>query len=162
MIAPQIPFYGMEDVQLLGTNGWNNRRVARLGGKYVEGAFFTDTFFEKSAKIGYMEFSHRYEEVYNGEASRVAGLGFDAMNLIAWGLRMGRRNRSINFSNLKNFRGATAVYSMGDNGYFQKEPILLTISGGRVRAVGDVSADHEGLEELSPVSPLRPQDQVIE
>jgi branched-chain amino acid transport system substrate-binding protein len=165
MIAPQIPFYGMEDVQLLGTDGWNNRRAARLGGKYVEGAFFTDIFFEKSTKIGYNEFSYRYEEVYKEEASRVAGLGYDAMNLIAWGLKMGaggRRSRSIDFSNLENFRGATAVYSMGESGYFQKEPLLLTITGGRVRAVEDVSIDKEDPEDLSPVSPLEPQDQIPE
>ncbi len=165
MIAPQIPFYGMEDVQLLGTDGWNNRRAARLGGKYVEGAFFTDTFFEESTKIGYNEFSYRYEQVYKEEASRVAGLGYDAMNLIAWGLKMGaggKRSRSIDFSDLENFRGATAVYSMGEGGYFRKEPLLLTISGGRVRAVEDVSTGEEDLEDLSPVSPLEPQDQILE
>ncbi len=158
MIAPQIPFYGMEDVQLLGTNGWNNRRVARLGGKYVEGAYFTDTFFEGSTRLAYREFSQRYEEVYQREASRVAGLGYDAMNIIAWGLRMGgggRMSRRVDFSDLENFRGTTAVYSMGDAGYFQKESLLLTISGGRIRSVDEVTLLDEEMETNTAI-PLEP------
>jgi ABC-type branched-subunit amino acid transport system substrate-binding protein len=159
MIAPQIPFYGMEEVQLLGTNGWNNRRVARLGGKYVEGAYFTDTFFEGSPHLAYREFSQRYEEVYQREASRVAGLGYDAMNLIAWGLRMGGEgtmSRSVDFSDLEHFRGTTAIYNIGDEGYFQKEPLLLTISGGRIRSVDEVPI-LRGEMEMPTTTPLEPQ-----
>ena len=155
----------MEDVQILGTNGWNNRRVARLGGKYVEGAFFTDTFFESSPRIGYREFSRRYEEVFKEEASRVAGYGYDAMNLVKWGLQVGGRSRAIDFSNLKDFRGATAVYSMGADGAFRKEPLLLTINGGKIVAVEDLPGDRGGREDLSgeervPVDPRGVQSQI--
>ncbi len=154
MIAPQIPFYGMENVQLLGTNGWNNRRVARLGGEYVEGAYFADTFFEKSSRLAYPEFSRRYEEVYQEEASRVAGLGYDALNLIAWGLEGGNRirgRRAIDFSSLLNFKGATAVYSMGENGHLRKEPLLLTISGGKVQTVEE-SPEREETRGVDPTA----------
>lgn len=164
LIAPQITFYGMDDVQLLGTSGWNNRRVARLGEKYVEGAFFADTFFESSARIGYREFSRRYEEVYKEEASRVAGLGYDAMNLIIRGLQAGgggRYSRTTDFSGLTYFRGVTAVYSMTDDGYFRKEPLLLTINGGKIRAIEELPAGSEE-DELPPVNPLDIQNQTID
>ncbi len=168
LIAPQITFYGMDDVQLLGTSGWNNRRVARLGEKYVEGAFFTDTFFESSPRIGYREFSRRYEDAYKEEASRVAGLGYDAVNLIIRGLQAGgggRYSRSTDFSDLVYYRGATAVYSMTDDGYFRKEPLLLTISGGKIRAIEDLPWElepEEEEEELPPVNPLDIQNQAID
>jgi branched-chain amino acid transport system substrate-binding protein len=38
--APQIAYYGLEDVTLLGTESFHNERVPRLGEKYVEGAIF--------------------------------------------------------------------------------------------------------------------------
>ncbi len=159
MLAPQISFYGLDDVQILGTNGWNNKRVARLGGKYVEGAFFTDSFFEDSPRIAYREFSSRYEKVYHKEASRVAALGFDAMNLIKWGLdrHPGRsRSRAIDFSDLHDYRGATALFSMGEDGYLLKEPLLLTITGGKVRAVGESPVHGWGGEADTTSTPLDP------
>lgn len=38
--APQIAYYGLEHVQLLGTSTFRHEKVPRLGEKYVEGAIF--------------------------------------------------------------------------------------------------------------------------
>ncbi len=38
--APQIHYYGLEDVKILGTEAFDNERVVRLGEKYVESAIF--------------------------------------------------------------------------------------------------------------------------
>lgn len=38
--APQIAYYGMEEVTLLGISTFKNERVPRLGEKYVEGSIF--------------------------------------------------------------------------------------------------------------------------
>lgn len=39
--APQIAYYGLEHVKLLGIETFNDEKVPRLGEKYVEGAVFT-------------------------------------------------------------------------------------------------------------------------
>jgi ABC-type branched-subunit amino acid transport system substrate-binding protein len=39
-VAPQVAYYGLEDVVLLGTESFQSERVPRLGEKYVEGAIF--------------------------------------------------------------------------------------------------------------------------
>ena len=38
--APQIAYYGLEHIQLLGIGTFNHEKVPRLGEKYVEGAIF--------------------------------------------------------------------------------------------------------------------------
>ena len=38
--APQVAYYGLEEVTLLGTDAFNSERIPRLGEKYVEGAVF--------------------------------------------------------------------------------------------------------------------------
>ncbi len=38
--APQIQYYGLENVKVLGTEAFDNERVVRLGEKYVESAVF--------------------------------------------------------------------------------------------------------------------------
>jgi hypothetical protein len=68
----------------------------------------------------------------------------------------------LDFANLQNFRGATAVYSIGESGDFRKEPILLTISGGKIRAVEDLPGDEKNSKEHSSESILDHQEQVFE
>ncbi|MEO0185763.1 MAG: penicillin-binding protein activator [candidate division WOR-3 bacterium] len=38
--APQVSYYGLEDVKILGTDAFDNERIIRLGEKYVELAVF--------------------------------------------------------------------------------------------------------------------------
>jgi ABC-type branched-subunit amino acid transport system substrate-binding protein len=38
--APQVAYYGLEEITLLGTDAFNSERIPRLGEKYVEGAVF--------------------------------------------------------------------------------------------------------------------------
>lgn len=38
--APQVAYYGLETVRLIGTDSFHSERVPRLGEKYVEGAVF--------------------------------------------------------------------------------------------------------------------------
>ena len=45
LIAPQVPFYNMRGIKLLGGRGWNNQNLIKYGEKYVEGAYFVDGFF---------------------------------------------------------------------------------------------------------------------
>jgi ABC-type branched-subunit amino acid transport system substrate-binding protein/outer membrane protein assembly factor BamD (BamD/ComL family) len=39
-VAPQVAYYGLEDVILLGTESFHTERIPRLAEKYVEGAIF--------------------------------------------------------------------------------------------------------------------------
>ncbi|MCK4534592.1 MAG: penicillin-binding protein activator, partial [Syntrophobacterales bacterium] len=49
MIAPQLAFYDVIGVQLLGTSIWNSQDLLKKESKYLEGAVFTDCFFLNSA-----------------------------------------------------------------------------------------------------------------
>ncbi|NIQ94532.1 MAG: hypothetical protein GWN87_10185, partial [Desulfuromonadales bacterium] len=48
MIAPQLAYYGIEELPLLGINGWNSPDLLRVAGAFVEGAIFVDGFFAYS------------------------------------------------------------------------------------------------------------------
>jgi ABC-type branched-subunit amino acid transport system substrate-binding protein len=39
-VAPQVAYYGLDTIALLGTDTFNSERVPRLGEKYVEGSMF--------------------------------------------------------------------------------------------------------------------------
>jgi hypothetical protein len=38
--APQVAYYGLEGITLLGTEAFHSERIPRLGEKYVEGSVF--------------------------------------------------------------------------------------------------------------------------
>ncbi|MGB9719927.1 MAG: ABC transporter substrate-binding protein [bacterium] len=48
--APQVSYYGLEDVKILGIDAFDNERIIRLGEKYVESAIFaTSASIDSSA-----------------------------------------------------------------------------------------------------------------
>lgn len=49
--APQIFYYGLEDVKILGTEAFDSERIIRLGEKYVESAIFATPAFVDSSAI---------------------------------------------------------------------------------------------------------------
>lgn len=67
-VAPQVAYYGLEEVTLLGTESFHSERVPRLGEKYVEGSVFsTPSAIDegvlkqlKSAEITVNEFNARF------------------------------------------------------------------------------------------------------
>ncbi len=48
--APQIHYYGLKDVKILGTEVFDNERVVRLGEKYVEYAVFATSGIDTTAE----------------------------------------------------------------------------------------------------------------
>jgi ABC-type branched-subunit amino acid transport system substrate-binding protein len=53
--APQISYYGLEDVRILGTDAFDNERIIRLGEKYVESAVFATSATIDSSAIKEMK-----------------------------------------------------------------------------------------------------------
>jgi len=53
--APQIFYYGLEDVKILGTEAFDNERIIRLGEKYVESAVFATSATVDSSAIQELE-----------------------------------------------------------------------------------------------------------
>lgn len=82
LIAPQVAFYGITGVQLLGINGWNSPDLTRMAGSFVEGAIFVDGFFKGSHHPVVREFVHLYEQKYAEEPTVLESQGFDAANIL--------------------------------------------------------------------------------
>lgn len=47
--TPQLFYYGLEDIKILGTEAFDNEKVIRLGEKYVESAIFATSTMDSSA-----------------------------------------------------------------------------------------------------------------
>ena len=136
MIAPQLAFYGIEGVPLLGINGWNSPDLIRLAGPYVEGAIFVDGFFVHSPLPFVQEFVKDYVEKYGDEPTILEAQGFDAanilLNLVDQPEVTDRTSLRRALQTLNNFPGVTGVTSFGPFGDAEKGLFILQVQNGNI------------------------------
>ncbi|MFA5515636.1 MAG: penicillin-binding protein activator [Desulfuromonadales bacterium] len=136
LIAPQLVFYGLEDTQLLGINGWNSPELLRLAGNFLEGAVFVDGFFRYSPYPFVSEFVNLYFEKYGEEPSILEAQGFDVAGILLTALRdPGVRTRDdlrLALMNLRNYPGVTGATSFDLQGEAEKILFLLQVRNGDI------------------------------
>ncbi len=136
LIAPQLAFYGVQDLPLLGINGWNSPDLLRLAGRYVEGAVFVDGFFLDSPYPFVKEFISTYVETYGDEPSILEAQAFDSANILFSQLdtlktpdRSSLRNA---IADLKNYPGVTGATSFDFTGDADKVLFQLKVKDGGI------------------------------
>lgn len=136
LIAPQLAYYGIEDVPLLGINGWNSPELIRAGGKYVEDAVFVDGFYRYSTYPFVQEFVNRYFEQYGEEPTIMEAQGFDAANILIGLINKSdvvtREGLRRELSRLENYPGVTGATSFDPQGDADKVLFLLQVQNGNI------------------------------
>ncbi|TFH66646.1 MAG: tetratricopeptide repeat protein, partial [Gemmatimonadales bacterium] len=82
MIAPQLAFYDVIGVHLLGTNIWNSPELLKKDSEYLDGAIFIDCFFLNSAHQEVIDFIDRFYVAWGREPGNVEALAYDATNIL--------------------------------------------------------------------------------
>ncbi|MBW6512770.1 MAG: penicillin-binding protein activator [Desulfuromonadaceae bacterium] len=136
LVAPQVVYYGIDDVQLLGINGWNSPDLTRLAGQFVEGAVFVDGFFRYSPYPFVQEFVECFYTRYNEEPQLLEALGFDAAGIILALLASPeittRDQLRLALLQLANYPGVTGATSFTLNGDVDKVLFLLQVQNGNI------------------------------
>jgi len=136
LIAPQLAYYGIEELPLLGINGWNSPELVRVGGRFVEGAVFVDGFFRYSPYPFVEDFVNRYFEKYGEEPSILEAQGFDVANILLTLMdRPEVRTREalrLALAQLKNYPGVTGGTTFNLQGDADKVLFLLQVQNGNI------------------------------
>ena len=115
MIAPQLAFYDVIGVYLLGTNIWNSPELLKKEVEYLEGAVFTDCFFLNSPRPDVRTFIDRFYAAWGREPDNVEALAYDTtdmlVNLIAGGNMVIREDLRDGISRIENYPGITGMTS---------------------------------------------------
>ena len=138
LIASYLAYYGVENVQLLGTSAWNSPELLAHAARYVEGAVFADGFYAGSAQPRVRDFVARYSELYGDEPTLLEAQGYDLARLFIGLLEGGKiRNRSelrSALAKVKNFPGVSGDLAFDPLGDAVKKPVLLRIENGALIA----------------------------
>ncbi len=135
-IAPQLVFYGIKDVTLLGINGWNSPELASQAGRFLKDAVFVDAFYPGSKKPEVQRFMELYRQTYQEEPTILGAQAFDVATLLlqiiddpAVGNRDDLRRK---LTEVKDYRGVTGTSGFDVYGEAIKMLSLLQINRGRI------------------------------
>jgi branched-chain amino acid transport system substrate-binding protein len=133
MIAPQLAYHDVLDVQLMGTNLWQSPQLIEMAGDYVQDAIFPSGFVELSGEPGVMWFVKDYQENFDASPGILAATGYDTIRLLkkvmaSEGIQT-RKDVQKALLGIQDFTGVTGNISFDPQGEAKKDPLLLTISG---------------------------------
>ena len=133
MIAPQLAFHDVLDVQLLGTSAWQSPKLIEMAKDYIQGSIFCSGFNANSLDPDVRALVDAYRENFDADPGILAAIGYDTIRLLKKLLSGEQiRTRSDLVKALlesQNFKGVSGVITFDPKGEAQKKPILLTISG---------------------------------
>ncbi|MEJ2201226.1 MAG: penicillin-binding protein activator, partial [Desulfuromonadaceae bacterium] len=136
MIAPQLIFYGIEDVQLLGINGWNSADLLRSTGRYLQNAIFVDGFYRDSRNPLIQQFVAAYRDKYGEEPSILEAQGYDVASILLQQLQrsnsMSRQQLQQNLLLLQNYPGVSGDTTFTLAGDAYKPLFVLQIQNGKI------------------------------
>jgi ABC-type branched-subunit amino acid transport system substrate-binding protein len=136
MIAPQLAFYDITGVQLLGTSIWNSPDILKKNSEYLEGAIFTDCFFLDSARPEVRDFIDRFYVACGREPGNMEALAYDATRIMA-DLITGndvetRDDMKDGLSRVKDYPGIAGMTSFSGTGDAERPLHILTLMDGEI------------------------------
>lgn len=123
------------DVPVIGGDGWEAPQLTELGGKAVEGTYYSTYFSADNNADEVQAFVKRFQTRWNNEKPEgVAALGYDAMYLIARALETagttdGAKLRDA-IAATKNFPGVTGRTTIDAHRNSEKAAVMLVVKNG--------------------------------
>ena len=136
LIAPQLVFYGIRDVMLLGINGWYSPELISRAGRFLGNAVFVEAFYAQSRTPEVRRFVDLFQNEYGESPSVLEAQAFDAASLmLATVDRPEVANRDdlrTALINITNVRGVTGTEGFDLEGEAIKKLNLLGVERGRL------------------------------
>ncbi len=135
-IAPQLKFYGVKDVTLLGINGWNSPELLGRTSRFLTDAVFVDTFYSDSDSPEVRRFMELYRHTYKEEPTVLGAQAFDIATLLLQTIDdpevKNRDDVRRKLVDLNIYPGVTGTTGFDLFGEAIKQLYLLHIKNGRI------------------------------
>ena len=136
-IAPNLKNAGLDQVQLLGTNAWNDPSIASQSGGLLEGSVFLDIYFKNSNSTLVKNFVSEFQAAFGGAPSTLEAMGYDAIRFLGQALA-GRKASSASdvreaVASSRGYHGVTGLRSFSWDREAQVEPYMLTVESGAIK-----------------------------
>jgi branched-chain amino acid transport system substrate-binding protein len=145
-IAVQARDLGI-NIPLVGGDGWESPKLIEIGGKSLEGCFYSNHYHVDDPSPAVHAFVAAYEKKFGAKPDAMAALGYDSMKFLAAAME---RASALDGPTLREeiakttgFQGVTGTISLGaDRNPINKKLVVLEIKDGNLvlRATVDPAA----------------------
>jgi branched-chain amino acid transport system substrate-binding protein len=136
MIVPQLVYYNITGIRLLGTSGWDSPDLLKVDPRHLKGAIFVDGFFADSFRPEVNDFTEAFYTAYGREPDTMEALVYDGAD-IAVKLLLSNRNGTRDafrkgLMQIKGYPGVSGKTSFLPSRDAEKDLFILTIKDGRI------------------------------
>jgi branched-chain amino acid transport system substrate-binding protein len=132
-IAVQARKLGIE-VPLLGGDGWDSSKLGQIGGKAIDGCFYSNHYSHQDPSPRVQEFIQKYKAKFGETPDGLAALGYDAARILADA--MGRASSTggtqiaAELAKTQDFDGVTGRISIDKDRNAVKPAVMLEMKDG--------------------------------
>jgi branched-chain amino acid transport system substrate-binding protein len=157
LIARQARELGIK-APLMGGDGWDSPKLFEIGGKALEGSFFSNHYSYEDPAPRIQDFVKKYKERFGAVPDGLAATGYDAARIA-----FDAMNRAKDASGeavreaieaTKGFEGVTGVISIDSDHNAVKPAVVLEIKGGAGHYVATVQPDAGPTAQSSQAQPM--------
>jgi ABC-type branched-subunit amino acid transport system substrate-binding protein len=139
LIAPQLAYYNVIGITLLGTSAWNSSELVSEGGKYVNGSIFVDGFFKDSPHSRMERFAQEFRNTFDSDSTTLEAQAYDAVDLCVQILTdqeiYSHRQMRDGLMGVRGFDGISGLTSFDLDGKPNKIPFVLTVRKGEIQQI---------------------------
>ena len=135
-IAIQARDLGMTQ-PLVGGDGWESPKLIEIGGKALEGCFYSNHYFAEDPDPAVRQFVEKYKQRHGQTPDSLAALGYDAAKVLADAIKRagttdGPALRDA-IAATKGFPGVTGTINLGpDRNPYGKKMVIVEIKNGQL------------------------------
>lgn len=136
LIARQAKELGL-NVPLMGGDGWDSPKLKEIGGKAIEGSYFSNHYSEEDQSPHVQKFISEYKAKFNAVPDGLAAMGYDAAIVLVDALNKAPEmtNTAIRdaIAKTKDFQGVTGVITLNEHRDPVKSAVVLKVADGRYK-----------------------------
>lgn len=142
LLAKQARAMGIK-APLLGGDAWEAPELVQIGGKDVEGLYFSTHYSSEAATRDISKkFVSEYKKKFNKEPNAFAALGFDSYNTIVDAIEKAGKADSeainANLHAIKDYEAVTGKITIDQNGNARKSAVILQVKDGKFAFIANV------------------------
>jgi branched-chain amino acid transport system substrate-binding protein len=142
LIAKQARELGVK-VPLLGGDGWESSKLYEMGGKALDGCYFSTHYSAESSDPKVQAFVKKYQARFGEAPDGLATLGYDAAGVLVAALKktksLGGADIREAIAKTKDYAGVTGSISMDSNRDAVKPAVVLKIENSKSSYVTTVN-----------------------
>jgi branched-chain amino acid transport system substrate-binding protein len=136
LIARQARELGVK-VPLMGGDGWDSPKLTEIGGKAVDGSYFSNHYSSEDKSPHIQSFIAAYKAAYGEIPDGLAAMGYDAMKVFADAVSrstlLSREAVKNALSQTKDYQGVTGKISIDGERNAIKSAVVLKVDGGNFK-----------------------------